>query len=216
MFTSAQRPTTTVRPPTPAIMTVRKMLRPVLAASRQVRDRALHSFRRRAAHAAAASQPRPKSILVVCHGNICRSPFAEAALRREFRGTPVSVGSAGFIGPGRQPPPNALSAAAGRGIDMTNHRSRVLEPGLVRHADLVITMDLRQARDICQRYGKPPKQVVLLGDFDPKSSDGRTIMDPVDLPVEVFDRVYARIEQCAEQLAGAILGVSESSLATSE
>ncbi len=196
-------------------MTVRKLMHPVLAASRFARDRALHPFRRRAAYAAAARDPRPRSILVVCHGNICRSPFAEAAIRRELNGAAVRVSSAGFIGPGRQPPQNALQAAAGRGIDMTDHRSRVLEPAIVQGADLVITMDARQARDICERFGKPPGQVVPLGDFDPGSSDGRTIMDPVELPVEVFDRVYARIEMCAEQVARAILGASGSPIATS-
>ncbi len=196
-------------------MTVRKILRPVLAASRQVRDRALHTLRRRAARAVATAEPRPRSILVVCHGNICRSPFAEAAIRRNLRGAPVKVASAGFIGPGRQPPPNALQAAAGRGIDMTDHRSRLLDADSVRAADLVVTMDVHQARDISQRFGKPPKQVVLLGDFDPRSSDGRTIMDPVDLPVEAFDRVYARIEQCADQLVRAILGSAEPPVGTS-
>ncbi|MGH7690970.1 MAG: low molecular weight phosphatase family protein, partial [Gemmatimonadaceae bacterium] len=116
--------------------------------------------------------------------------------------------SAGFIGPGRQSPPNALRAASGRGIDMAAHRSQVLEPGIVRAADLVITMDARQAREIRERFGKPSWQVLLLGDFDPVSSHGRTIMDPVDLSVEVFDGVYARIEQCARELARAILGSS--------
>ncbi len=195
-------------------MTVRKLLHPVLSASRRIQDRALHAFRRRSARAAAARNPRPRSILVVCHGNICRSPFAEAAIRRELNGAAVSVGSAGFIGPGRQPPANALLASAGRGIDMTDHRSRILEPGIVQAADLVVTMDARQARDICQRFGKPPGQVVLLGDFDPSASQGRTIMDPVELPVETFDRVYARIERCAEELAGAILDGSGSSTTT--
>lgn len=196
-------------------MTVRKMLHPVLAASREARDRALHLVRRKAAHAAAATRPTPKSILVVCHGNICRSPFAEAAIRRELRGVAVSVRSAGFIGPGRQPPPNALAAAAGRGIDMTEHRSRVLDPEMVRAADLVITMDARQAQDIRERFGKAPRQVVPLGDFDPTASGARTIMDPVEHPVEVFDQVYARIEQCAKQLAGAIIGSSAAPLAPS-
>lgn len=195
---------------------MRQLLHPVLAASRRVRDRALHPFRHRAAHTAAGRLPRPESILVVCHGNICRSPFAEAAIRRQLNGTPIRVDSAGFIGPGRQPPPNALQAAAGRGIDITEHRSRVLEPAIVRAADLIITMDACQARDICHRYGKPPGQVVPLGDFDPDSSDGRTIMDPVEFPVEVFDLVYARIEKCAEQVASAVLGSSGSTVAMPE
>ena len=71
----------------------------------RVPDRLLHNGRRRAALAALAAAGRaPASVLVICNGNIFRSPFAAAVLRRalELRGLGrVRVDSAGFAGPGR-------------------------------------------------------------------------------------------------------------------
>jgi low molecular weight protein-tyrosine phosphatase len=190
-------------------MTVKSLLRAVRTGGRRATDRVLHVFRHRAA-CAAARQSGVQSILVVCHGNICRSPFAEAVLRRDLGGTSVNVLSAGFIGAGRQPPANALLAAAGRGIEMADHRSQLLEPELVRTADLILTMDARQARAIRERFGKLQAQVVLLGDFDSGSPNQRTILDPVDMPVDVFDSVYQRIERCVAVLASTMLGAPDS------
>ena len=85
-----------------------------------VPDRLLHSGRRRAALAALAGAGRaPASVLVICNGNLFRSPFAAAVLRRalELRGLGrVRVDSAGFAGPGRPTPPDAVAAAARRGL----------------------------------------------------------------------------------------------------
>ena len=196
-------------------MTVKRFLRAVRDQSKRASDRALHGFRHRAARAGASRLTDARSILVVCHGNICRSPYGEAALRRDLDGTGMHVQSAGFIGPGRQPPANALQAAASRGIDMTDHRSQTLEPGLVRSSDIILTMDAGQARAICERFGKPASQVFLLGDFDPGAPAQRAIPDPVEMPVEVFDAVYSRIDQCTAVIARTVATASRSAAARS-
>lgn len=200
----------------PLIMTVKRFLRAVRDQSKRASDRALHGVRHRAARAAASRLTGARSILVVCHGNICRSPYGEAALRRDLDGTGMHVESAGFIGPGRQPPANALQAAASRGIDMTDHRSQMLEPELVRSADIILTMDAAQARSICERFGKPASQIFLLGDFDPGTPAQRTIPDPVEMPVEVFDAVYTRIDQCTAVLARTVANGARSGAAQSQ
>jgi low molecular weight protein-tyrosine phosphatase len=197
-------------------MTVKSLMRSVRNGSRRAADRLFHGFRRRAARAAAGRNPAPTSILVVCHGNICRSPFAEAAIRRALKGAPVIVESAGFIGPGRKPPENAIQAASGRGIQMEDHRSQTLGPDLVRAADLVVTMDVHQAREIRERFGKARDRVVLLGDFDPRGSGERTITDPVDGPLELFELVYARIERCADVLGGEVLTAMQTQAVVAE
>ncbi len=74
-------------------------------------ERLLHAQRRRRAVARLQRYPEPPSILLVCVGNICRSPYAAAVLRQRlngFLGKEYQFRSAGFIGPGRPPPPAAI------------------------------------------------------------------------------------------------------------
>lgn len=85
------------------------------------------------------------SILVVCTGNICRSPMAEGFLRRElqerFPEGGLDVVSAGTIGwEGSPAVGESIEAASERGVDIREHRARVLEPELILDADLVIGM----------------------------------------------------------------------------
>jgi len=179
----------------------------------RVPDRLLHNGRRRAALAALASAERvPVSVLVICNGNIFRSPFAAAVLRRalELRGLGrVRVDSAGFAGPGRATPAGAVAAAARRAIDLSRHASQLVMADVVRAADLIVVMDGLQRRMICERFGRSPRGVLLLGDFDPLPVTSRGIEDPVEQGPEVCARVYARIERCVEELAQALGGLAQ-------
>src|SRR5690348_16475483 len=92
-------------------------------------ERALHPIRREASRRLIASSVRPGNILVLCHGNICRSPYAAHALVRALPGparAAFPVDSAGFIGPDRSSPPQALDAAARVGVDLSQHRSKLI------------------------------------------------------------------------------------------
>jgi protein-tyrosine-phosphatase len=171
---------------------------------RYLPDQLLHPARRRAALAALAARQPPRYVLVMCSGNLFRSPFAAAALRRELeRGpsaTTVRVDSAGFAAQGRPSPPHAIAAAARRGIDLTEHRSQFVIPNLARAADLIIVMEEQQRRTVCERFGRAPRDVLLLGDLDPAAVTSRAIEDPVDQAPEVCDGAYARIERCISEL----------------
>lgn len=84
-------------------------------------------------------------ILVVCTGNVCRSPlaqgFLDAALRARLGEAAPSVGSAGTAGwEGSGAMPEAVAAAAERGVDIGGHRARRLLTSHVEEADLVIGM----------------------------------------------------------------------------
>lgn len=85
------------------------------------------------------------SILVVCTGNVCRSPIAEGMLRRRLRArlgdhAPLvaSAGTAGWQGSPAMP--ESVAAAAERGVDIVGHVARRLGAEHVRAADLVIAM----------------------------------------------------------------------------
>lgn len=115
------------------------------------------------------------------------------------------MSSAGFVGPWRKSPPEAIHAANRRGVNLTAHRSHLVTSLHVRSADLVVTMDAAQAREIRRRFGKPLGQIVVLGDFDPDPDAARAISDPFGQPAMEYDRVYGRIERCAKELADAVM-----------
>ena len=85
------------------------------------------------------------SILIVCTGNVCRSPIAEAALRaaltERFGNRAPAVSSAGTAGwEGSGASGGSIEAAAERGHDIGDHVARLLTPAMVGDADLVLCM----------------------------------------------------------------------------
>ena len=172
----------------------------LLTAVRQAPDLVLHQVRRYAAQVVVSRPQRLGSVLVVCHGNICRGPFAAAILGRWLARAGISVQSAGFVGAGRRSPPEAILAASRRGVNLSTHRSSTLTSDMVRTAGLVVAMDAAQAREIRRRFGKPSGQVLVLSDFDPVEAAPRAIDDPFGQPAATYDRVYARIERCSAAL----------------
>ena len=179
----------------------------LLAPARGLRhapDRLLHALRRRAAVRALRARPLPRTMLVVCHGNICRSPFGAALLSRALGSAGVLVASAGFASPGRAVPAEGRIAAARRGVDLSEHRSQLLTPVLVAEAEVILVMDARQQRMVCERFGRAPADVMLLGDLDPDAIATRAIHDPVEQPLEAFEESYARIERCVSAFLRAL------------
>jgi protein-tyrosine-phosphatase len=85
------------------------------------------------------------SILVVCTGNICRSPMAEGflrdALQRRFGDLAPAVSSAGTHGwEGAPATPEGIEAAAELGVDTSMHRGRRLTRAIALEADLLLCM----------------------------------------------------------------------------
>jgi len=171
---------------------------------RRTPDRLLHPLRRRKALEVLRDRPRPTAVLAVCNGNICRSPVAAALLARELMPFGIDVQSAGFIGFNRPAPAEAMAAARAHGVDLANHRSRLATAEMVRAADLIVAMEPAQRRLVCERYGRQPRDVIVLGDFDPAPVETRMIRDPVNESREVFDQVYDRIARCVRELVSTL------------
>ena len=85
---------------------------------------------------------RPPAILFVCLGNICRSPLAEAAFRREAEraGLAVMVDSAGTGDwhVGEPPNPRAIAVARANGVDIAGYRGRQVTPADFERFDVLV------------------------------------------------------------------------------
>ena len=180
------------------------ILRDLLVRVRRTPERLLHPLRRKKAIEALRARRRPAKVLAVCHGNICRSPVAAALLARELEALGVEVQSAGFIGFNRPAPAEAVAAAERHAVNLADHRSRLLTNDLARGADLIVVMDASQRRLVCERFGRFPRDIVLLGDLDPAPVEARTVRDPIDQSRDVFDKTYDRIARCVRELANAL------------
>lgn len=142
----------------------------------------------------------PIDILILCTGNICRSPMAEALLRHklDLAGIDATVSSAGTWRAGEPAAPGSFNAMAARRLDLTSHRSALLDIEAVRRADLVLAMAREHVREVVVL--DPPS---LAKTFTLKELVRRAeALGPTPLP---FDQWLAHVGQGrqARQMLGA-------------
>jgi protein-tyrosine phosphatase len=164
----------------------------------QYRGEVLHDWQRR--RAGEPQLPRVvHRVLVVCHGNICRSPFAEALLRSRCRS--LTVRSAGFAaGEGGPADATAIEIAREWGIDLEPHRAHLLRNADLDWAQLVLVMTQTQVQEARTRGSEEHgARVRVLGDYLPDPPFA--IDDPFGLPKDVFRSCFERIDQATARLS---------------
>jgi protein-tyrosine phosphatase len=181
-----------VAPPPAALW--RRVALPLLRAHE--RERALHDWRRR--RGGEPDVPAGVRIVaVVCKGNLCRSPFAAALLARARPA--LRVASYGLeAAAGQAADATARTWARAYGVDLSGHRTRLLDRDAVRAADLVLAMEAWQARAIERRFPFARARVRLLGDYLPAPPFG--IEDPWGCDEPVWERSFARIDDAVARL----------------
>ena len=161
-------------------------------------DRILYPRRHLAARQRLSNAPRPRRILVVCHGNLCRSPYLQAVLQRSL--PDVVITSAGFVGSDRAVPRISVALSAQRGLDLSRYRSRPITQSQIGDADLLIVMDAEQARRIASMFRVKRKRIVVAGDLEPLFETSRAIRDPWNQSIEAFKSTFDRLDRCAATL----------------
>jgi len=116
-----------------------------------------------------------KRILLVCTGNTCRSPMAEALFRRmaEERGVPAEVKSAGVAALAGQPMSrHAADVLRAKGIDPSGFRSSEVSAADVAWADMILTMTSHHKRHLLERFPEAVEKTYALKEF--ASAEGET------------------------------------------
>lgn len=88
-------------------------------------------------------------VLFVCTGNLCRSPSAALFLRQQLggAGSEVTVHSAGTVEVGVGTPRALLVEGRALGIDLADHLPRMIDPDMIRAADLVVSLTRQHLRE---------------------------------------------------------------------
>lgn len=160
---------------------------------------------------------RPRRVLFVCLGNICRSPTGEAVLRAEVEkrglGGEIEVDSAGTIDEHRGEPADARmrQAAGRRGYDLSS-RARRVTAGDFREFDLIVAMDrqnLADLRDLAPPAADRRADLRLFSEFLPAGSPA-DVPDPYWGGVQGFEQVLDLVEDGAARIVDHLAGTPES------
>lgn len=149
-------------------------------------------------------------VLMVCMGNICRSPTAEVVARRFIKdndlGAKVKIDSAGTHGyhVGESPDGRTQRAAALRGYDLSQLRARKVAPQDLDYFDLILAMD-KNNLDNLRRMATPEQltKVGLFMDFA-KNFDDDEVPDPYYGLGHGFDLVLDMVEDAAQGLVNSL------------
>lgn len=127
-------------------------------------------------------------VLFVCSGNTCRSPLAEALMKRrvkEERMRDVSVSSAGVSAAyGLRPSENSVIVARELGAPLGGFRSSPVTDRRMALADLVLTMEEKHRDIILERWPAAAAKVHVITEFS--GSGRRGISDPVGGPLGAY------------------------------
>lgn len=144
------------------------------------------------------------SVLFVCLGNICRSPLAEAALRKEAEaaGLDIEVDSAGTGDwhVGHPPDRRAQAEARRQRVDISGYRARQVTQQDFHRFSHIVALDAANLRDlkaVCLEDATA--ELSLLLDHVP-GREGQSVADPYYGDASDFERTWAEVSQGAKGL----------------
>lgn len=145
-------------------------------------------------------------VLMVCLGNICRSPLAEGILKGKTIGANVIVDSAGTAGyhTGNPPDPRSINIAKKYGIDISTQRCRQFTPEDFDEYDHIYVMDRQNLADVAQmaRHHKQIEKVrLVLQDIEDTPEE---VPDPYYGGPDGFQEVYSMLDRACERIAAAL------------
>jgi protein-tyrosine phosphatase len=150
----------------------------------------------------------PVKILMVCLGNICRSPLAEGILASKLPKNDFLVDSAGtgHWHVGNPPDKRSILTAEKNGIDITNQRGKLFKATFFQEYDHIYVMDTNNYADVIgmakSQEDKKKVQLILDELFPGENVD---VPDPYNGIQSNFDQVFEMLEEACESIANKLL-----------
>ncbi|GAB4495126.1 MAG: low molecular weight protein-tyrosine-phosphatase [Saprospiraceae bacterium] len=141
-------------------------------------------------------------ILMVCLGNICRSPLAEGIMKHKARQASldwhVDSAGTGFWHVGELPDSRSIQTARQHGIDITDQRARQFQSADFERFDRIFVMDTQNLRDVL-RYAQTDehrsKVDLILNQIHP--GQNRSVPDPY-YDDDGFEAVFQMLDEACE------------------
>src|SRR5471030_1889004 len=139
------------------------------------------------------------SILVVCVGNICRSPTGERLLKNNLPGKKIS--SAGIAALEGEPADSmATIVALENGLSLEGHLARQITSAMCHSSDLILVMETAQINVVCRVAPEVRGKIMLFGHWNGK----KDIVNPYRKSREAYEFVYRLLEESALQWSVAL------------
>lgn len=132
------------------------------------------------------------SVLVVCIGNICRSPVGERLLRQMLPAKTISsAGLSAVVGAAADS--DAAAIATANGVDMDGHVSRQLTEQIAAEHDLILVMEPSHKQELTNRFPQMSGKTMLFDQW----TGAKGIADPYMRSVEFHEAVFKQISEAA-------------------
>lgn len=135
-----------------------------------------------------------KSILVVCVGNICRSPTGEYLLKKYLSEIKISSAGLGAL-VGHCADENASQLASEHGVSLDGHVAKQLTLELCREYDLILVMEKKHIEAVCRVAPESRGKIMLFGHW----IGGQDIPDPYQKSKDVFSFVYKQLNHATHE-----------------
>lgn len=150
-------------------------------------------------------QNKSKRLLMVCAGNICRSPLAHGLMDKKIKENklPWEVDSAGTHGfhSGELPDSRSVEIAHQHGLDITYQRARKIRSTDIADFDLIFCMDAQNYNavlDLCETESERAKVKLILNELYP--GENRIVPDPYYGGGDGFQKVYIMLNNACDAI----------------
>ncbi|WP_332095925.1 protein tyrosine phosphatase [Klebsiella pneumoniae] len=134
------------------------------------------------------------NILVICTGNICRSPLGERLLRNKLPKKVInSAGTSAMVD--HPADKSAIKIAEENGISLEGHKGRQLTREMIRQHELILVMEQYHIEHITRLYPESRGKILLYGHW----INQKEIPDPYRKSEEAFVSVFKMLELAAEE-----------------